>query len=747
MNMDRDRDKHLRWLFVLLALIVPSLAIYDVYYQFYTPTVDFATETDDMSHVGYVVPGGRSEAAGLEVGDRILTVDGIPSESWYAPQLGQTHTLVVERDGRRLTLDVPAVSVGSINRRSWIVATVVALVFWGVACLLLWRRFHRQDVRLLFLLAQVFAVAAYLLLAHPAPWRGPPWMSRASIVCFHLAAPLLVHHTLTFPVSLGTPRTRRRGLSVLYVLAMVAMLGALSRNEAWIRLGVLYTTLEVILAVSILIHVYLRRATPDGRRRLRLIVIGNVLAATPNILFYLLPTIAGIDYRMPEWAMGLFLALAPLCYLYATIRHSLFGIDRLLNRTLVYALLSLGILALYLGPSVAIYRFLGGDPLTQMLLVAALTLVVGISFDWVRTRVQRLVDGLFYGGWYDYAAVVETISDALARSLDRRQLADILAHQVSELMQLDKGQLWIGAPGESPPPGALALTLRYPLAFQGQVRGVWTVGRRRDGEDFTTSDRRIIETLAHQAEIALSNVLLVETLRRQLDEIRASRETLAQVQRQLLRSREDERGRLARDLHDGPVQVLVALNLQLGLVLPSAGNDTPLESELRAMRGKVRGLLGELRQVCVELRPPMLDLLGLGAALRALAEDWADQSGVAVDLDLPPDAVLPALPGEVAVNLYRVAQEALSNTARHAEATVATIGLYSQDGLLVLSIRDDGRGFAVPATLHDLAARDHFGLVGIQERVRLIDGACAIKSEPGRGTIVEVTWRDPSTPT
>ena len=99
-----------------------------------------------------------------------------------------------------------------------------------------------------------------------------------------------------------------------------------------------------------------------------------------------------------------------------------------------------------------------------------------------------------------------------------------------------------------------------------------------------------------------------------------------------------------------------------------SGDGSPNGEALQGIRVEVRGLLNELRQVCTELRPPMLDTLGLGAALRALAEDWSGQHGVALQLDLPPDATLRSLPEEVALNLYRVAQEALSNVARHAEA-------------------------------------------------------------------------------
>jgi signal transduction histidine kinase len=468
-----------------------------------------------------------------------------------------------------------------------------------------------------------------------------------------------------------------------------------------------------------------------------------------------------LSRSVPLWLVGLSLTIPPLAYLYATARHHLFGIDRLLNRTLVYAILSLGIFALYLGPLLLLYHLLPGDWLIQATVVSGLTLLVGLSFDRLRKQVQRWVDILFYGGWYDYPGVVETVSETLARSLEWEQLTEVLTRQVPDLMQLYPGHLSIREPHSSSPPRLPASGLQLPLTFEGQALGSWTVAPRRDGEDFSASDQRILHTLARQAEIALSNVLLVERLRRQLGEIRAT-------QRQLLRSREEERARLARELHDGPMQELVGLNLQMGLLLAVGEDGAGSKEALQDMRAEVRGLLVELRGVCGELRPPMLDTLGLGGALRALADEWSAQHGVAVRLDLapddtlrieersepmerpgraphpevPPDPVEAARPlsGEVAVNLYRVVQETLANVARHAHARLVTIRLAWEDSRLVLTAQDDGEGFAMPSTFDELVEHGHFGLVGMQERVNLIGGTWTVESAPGQGTTVRVEW-------
>jgi signal transduction histidine kinase len=614
----------------------------------------------------------------------------------------------------------------------------VALIFWGTGTLLLWQRYWQLAARLFYLMMQPIGVGLLFFLAYSSSAVYPDWMSVLKSIGFHVTGALLVHFYLNFPIRLGTPRQQRALMGLVYGLMLGALACRLTETPAGIRLSFLYNTLEITAAVIILVYAYLRPATPDGRRRIRLVVFGNVFAFLPTFLFYLLPMIARAIHWMPDWMVGPFIVIAPLSYLHAMIRHNLFGIDRLLNRTLVYATLSIGILLLYAGPLLLIYRFLPDDLAAQLIVITALTIFVGLSFDWTRTRVQHWVDQLFYGGWYDYPAVVESISDALARCIDRVQLSAVLTQQVPALMQLHPGRLWI----DKPPDRVAPPQLQFLLHFQGAVRGDWTPGFRLDGEDFTTADRRILTTLAHQAETALSNVLLVEALRQQLTELRANRETLAQAQRRLLHSREAERARLARELHDGPLQVLVGLNLQTGLLLSQqTTGDAPITSALREIRSEVQALLADLRQVCTDLRPPLLDTLGLGAALRALAEDWSAQNGIAVHVDLPPDGCLPSLPGDVAVNVYRVVQEALRNVAHHAAAQHVTLAVCDDRPGLTVWLQDDGRGFMPPASSRELIAQGHYGLVGIHERVDLIDAQLHLESAPGRGTTLRITWR------
>jgi signal transduction histidine kinase len=746
---------------ILLIVFVPWAIIESVAVASRVPVPELYVLANDPTRIYYVIPGGGAEAAGVRAGDTILRLNGLDFDANNLPRtihnlhIGQSAIFTLRRpDGEQVDLAVPLVPAAKITRNYLIRDSLVALIFWSVSALLLLRRFQRREVRLLFLLAQAVALGALFPSMPFIIWyHGALTWLNVSGTSGLMSAPLLFHFHSTFPVVLGSPRQRRWVLGSLYGLTLAAAICWILINYGWlpyvIALGFLiYVAGVFAAAVLVLLFVYLRRATPDGRRRLRVILVGNLVAGGPPALLYILPLITLGYPLMSDALLALCLAAAPAAYAYATMRHNLFGIEHLLNRALVYALIALGICALYVGPLLALDRLFPYGWLWRTLVMAGLTLLVALAFDGTRRRVQQIVDRLFYGGWYDYPRVVETISVALAHSLDWHELAEVLTRQVPGLMQLRGAQLQMGEQVTAPLEAALQPQLQFPLEGQGQAQALWIVGPRRDGDELSATDQRILKTLADQANIALSNVRLVQTLRRQLDEILTSRKTLTRLEHQLLRMREEERRRLARDLHDGPIQTLVGLNLQLGLLAtrPEVGETTtPLACALSSIRAEVRTLLSDLRQVCANLRPPMLDTLGLGAALRALAQEWSAQHGLPVHLDLAPDAMLQTLPGEVTVNLYRVVQETLSNVARHAAAHQVSLSLQWAGPIedLCLTIHDDGQGFA-PAVLSRPSDHGHFGLAAMQERVALIGGLWQLESSPGQGTNICVTWRPPA---
>lgn len=220
---------------------------------------------------------------------------------------------------------------------------------------------------------------------------------------------------------------------------------------------------------------------------------------------------------------------------------------------------------------------------------------------------------------------------------------------------------------------------------------------------------------------------LREQYRELLERLQRNEREFRRLGRAVWRVQEDERRRLARELHDGVGQNLTAIKHRLAAVLSTLPEHSAARAELDTTIALCTDTLEDTRQLSRLLRPPILDDLGLEAALRWLARSLGDASGLDIGLDIQP---LPALDGDLQTLLFRVAQEALSNAARHAGASNVLIRVVVHGGLLQLQVVDDGRGCDPEQAM----ASGGSGLGGMRERLRLYDGHLELRSTPGEGT-------------
>lgn len=210
---------------------------------------------------------------------------------------------------------------------------------------------------------------------------------------------------------------------------------------------------------------------------------------------------------------------------------------------------------------------------------------------------------------------------------------------------------------------------------------------------------------------------------------------LEQLSRRLLAAQEDERRNVARDLHDEIGQLLTVVKLDLQAVLRQPGT-AALAPALKEGMESIDRVVARVRDLSLDLRPSMLDDLGLVPALRWYAQRQAKRADLALTLTLPHE--LPRLPGEIETVCFRVAQEALTNIARHAAARHVELTLVAEERELRLRVRDDGAGFDPEAARRDAGAG--FGLLGMRERAELAGGEFRFDSMPGRGTSVKVRF-------
>lgn len=231
-----------------------------------------------------------------------------------------------------------------------------------------------------------------------------------------------------------------------------------------------------------------------------------------------------------------------------------------------------------------------------------------------------------------------------------------------------------------------------------------------------------------QPDIDASIASMREQYQRLLQRLEANEREFRRLGRAVWRVQEDERRRLARELHDGLGQNLTALKHRLGQI----GSELPpgasaVRDKLDTALALCAGALDDTRNLSRLLRPPILDDLGLEPALRWLARSFSESSGVEAVVEL---GELPTLDGELQTLLFRVAQEALANAARHAQARSVLLHLQQRGAELQLQVVDDGRGFE-PG---NAASSGGNGLGGMRERLRLHGGRLELVAAPGRGT-------------
>jgi len=233
------------------------------------------------------------------------------------------------------------------------------------------------------------------------------------------------------------------------------------------------------------------------------------------------------------------------------------------------------------------------------------------------------------------------------------------------------------------------------------------------GPPLRASQRDLLADVAHQIGGAVHTVGLVE-------ELRAARESL-------VAAREAERRRIHRDLHDGLGPSLAGLGFEVDALANLLASGRPVEERLDVLRNGLRGTVIEVRRIVEGLRPPAIDDLGLFGALAQLGRTLANGSGLALAVELPDD--LAPLPAAVEVAAYRIAQEALTNVVKHADASTCRVVGSLSDGALLLEVADDGRGGA--------AAGHGSGMHTMRERAQEIGGRIEVRSLE-RGTSVQI---------
>ena len=504
--------------------------------------------------------------------------------------------------------------------------------------------------------------------------------------------------------------------------------------------------LTSILAALFSLFVRLHRAWGDERQQLKWFLYAAVPAGV--CLGFVLLSFVVVDFTelvfttplIPIWeaaansavtsnidvviysyflSVGVFALLVVPVFTYISIlRYHLYDIDLVINRTLVYGALTACVVGIYVLAVVAFGALFQAQGNIAISLLA--TGLVAILFQPLRSRLQRSVNRLMYGERDDPYAVISRLGRRLEATLAPDTVLPTLVETIAQALKLPYVAILLkesegfrttaayGSPRGEPE--------TLPLVYQREELGRLVLSPRAPGEGFSDADRRLLEDLARQAEVAVHAVRLTTDLQH-------SRE-------RLVATREEERRRLRRDLHDGLGAQLAGLNVQAGALRRLIPRDPAAADELVVeLRDELRSAIADIRLLVHDLRPPALDDLGLLEALRRLAERYGSEDDQLRVLVEAPENI-PDLPAAVEVAVYHITQEALVNVARHARARTCVVRLVVNDDV-TLEIVDDGVGIYAQRSTG-------VGFSSMRERASELGGSCVVEPVPKGGTQVLV---------
>lgn len=747
------RPSRFPFLLVALAILLVGLALVFVGVRLATPFTNgrLWPGANAITAGGVVVTPLATGPQGFQEGDVVTAVDGRSLQAWLVGgprqmadrwQDGNTISFTVIREGaeKELPITLAPYPLGAILRLEWGTMSYYTL-FLLIAVYVFLRRPHLITAQILFLgAAAQFSAMPWSLGLQVSDFVDGTgiWLYHLSTIGgFMLAWIAFLHFALVFPRPTGLISKKRWVLPLMYGLPylLLALYLLFTRLQAtnllhWMGRWQWFTGPHAFIFISLsfvtIIWQY-RRSRGATRQQIRWLVLATLVVAGSAVLFYFLPSVLG-DHILDANVMGLIGVLFPLAVAISILRHHLFDIDTLLNRAFVYGVLTAVIVTLY----VLVVGVLGTvlQARGNLFVALAATGLTAILFQPLRDRLQKTVNRFMYGERDEPFEVLARLGERLESTLSPERVYPTIVETVSQALKLPYVAVTVWHNGQWQTAEsygkAVANPVTYPLTYQGEQVGQLLVAQRAPDEAFGPADERILRNIARQAGAAVHAVQLMVDLQ--------------QSRQQLVTAREEERRRLRRDLHDGLGPQLASQTLTIDAIDKLLARDPQrARALLHDLKVQSQAAVQDIRQLVYDLRPPALDEFGLAGALRESATRQS-QNGLRMTVDVP--APLPLLPAAVGVAAYRVAQEAMTNVVRHAQATACTVRLAlmprGETAALCVEITDDGRG--LPS-----GYRAGVGLQSMRERTSELGGTCHIKSMAGGGTRVTAVLPLPAT--
>ena len=681
----------------------------------------------------------------LKDGDRVVEIDGMPLAGWVTEHrgekvdVGDSHRFSVIRDGQPQTFEVTLTTYSWRGVLRYSAAPLaVELVLFVIALWVVMARPRDPAARVLF----AIAAAAPFGLPH-WPFRGavlgltlspwPLWPQLAAGLVWALVwGAMIPHFALVFPRPPAVLARRRWIVPALYAAPLLiyavylaaTLPSAANQLEQAERLSGVWLVSQryaPIVIIALVTWAYLRTHGTEDRPRVALVVVSLLIAFGVNLVGVQLPELIIGESVFPRQFRSLVFLVVPVAIAVAILQHQLFDIRVVLRRSLLAAGLAAVVGGLYL-----LCLLLLGHPTRSELPYFSIGTAAALALPWLHRRLRTALTRKIYGARDDPYRLVEQIA-CLQPGSDPQLMLQRLARTLSEALHLpyvamslnESGRVMRASHGTSE--GAVQ---RFALVRGTEEVGFVELEVGHGREPFGRADQRLLAAIATHAAASIS----ATTLNLELQESRA----------RLVSSREEERRRIRKDLHDGVGPKLALLSMNLEVIKELIAEDPASAGRLvDSARTRAHEAISEVRHVVSNLRPAVLDELGLEEALGMLTEQTVeahrhDKAGTfEVTLVAEPAEGVGPLPAAVEVAAYRIISEALNNASRHAQATRIWVRIRFDDPLWI-SVHDNGHGILADAKLGT-------GIASITDRASELGGTASVQRAPGGGTLVTAT--------
>ncbi len=780
------------FLLTFVALLECFLYVYDYNYM----ACDRASWLGPRNPVTlqYIYPGGPADRAGLQVGDKVLSVNGIGA-TWYYVGYTVSHNFVpgetvnyeIVRGTQRLIVPVALVSIWSCAGLFFPAFYAIVAIIIAIGLFVLFKRPDDPSARMFFSFTQVFGILINTFLVSGGPFS----VIRGSIMslAFPFIGTLFLHFTLVFPGRSLLIQRRPWILPGLYTisafLGIVVTVAFVVLDRKWtlvandsfwgiLRIGQVWMASSLIAAMAIILRMYAMEREVIAKNQLRWMAFGIVLGLVTetSIAAYPYANMDNIVYNPIAWlgpeAVGGLLFITGMGL--AVLRYRIWDIELIIKRSLLYAGVMLSMVGIYVVFNYVVDLFINEHSETVHLLGVTVSALLFIP---IREQLQRRIDRVFHREQYNATEVIYSFDRLLQGVYNANTLCEKIVqylngvfHFMSFAFIIKKSDALYGSVcclGKSSsemfsefstseefekylfrgkPFGVQELKqgpafnldldaeLVVPLLFENDLKGFFICGRKRSEKVYSSQDVQLLTVLGERSWAFLNTAELYHR----------------ELERQL--ELERERARISKDLHDDIGAGLTRITLFSEVAHRELQRLDSSQGKLNSHKQKLISLLSEITHSSREIVDAMSDVVwsvdprndsfeNLALRMKNYTRRLLATQDISYQICMPPDLLPVHLSIEFKRNFYLIFKEALSNIVRHARATHVALSLTRRDSMLTMTIKDNGMGF------NPKCDSEGNGLRNMQQRAEAIGGGLEINSLSDQGASITLTAKIP----